>query len=158
MLIYTSWFCLGFPSGSDGKESLCSARDPGLIPGLGRFPGEGNGTHSSILACIVHGITKSQTRLSDFHFHKDFLALRQKNQRYKLVGGMWQKFRWSHIFLHSKFLGQKKQKPVFSCYIALPDWNTVFTGSIPLKVQDQVRMPTTINITVPFFSEETPVI
>ena len=32
----------GFPGGSDGKESVCSTRDPGLIPGLGRYPGEGN--------------------------------------------------------------------------------------------------------------------
>ena len=30
--------------GSDGKESACSAGDPGLIPGLGRSPGEGNGS------------------------------------------------------------------------------------------------------------------
>ena len=34
---------LGFPSGSAGKESTCNAGDLGLIPGLGRFPGEGNG-------------------------------------------------------------------------------------------------------------------
>ena len=34
---------MGFPDGSDGKESSCSAGDPGLIPGLGRSPGEGNG-------------------------------------------------------------------------------------------------------------------
>ena len=33
---------MGFPDGSDGKESACSAGDPGLIPGLGRSPGEGN--------------------------------------------------------------------------------------------------------------------
>jgi len=33
---------LGFPSGSDGKESACSAGDWGLIPGQGRSPGEGN--------------------------------------------------------------------------------------------------------------------
>ena len=33
---------LGFPGGSDGKESACNAGDPGSIPGLGRFPGEGN--------------------------------------------------------------------------------------------------------------------
>ena len=32
-----------FPGGSDGKESACNAGDQGLIPGLGRFPGEGNG-------------------------------------------------------------------------------------------------------------------
>ena len=32
-----------FPSGSDDKESAGNAGDPGSIPGLGRFPGEGNG-------------------------------------------------------------------------------------------------------------------
>ena len=32
-----------FPAGSDGKESACNAGDPGLIPGSGRSPGEGNG-------------------------------------------------------------------------------------------------------------------
>ena len=34
---------MGFPSGSDGKESACNAGVPGLIPVLGRSPGEGNG-------------------------------------------------------------------------------------------------------------------
>ena len=34
---------LGFPRGSGGKPSACNAGDPGLIPGLGRSPGEGNG-------------------------------------------------------------------------------------------------------------------
>ena len=34
----------GFPGGLDGKESACNAEDPGLIPGLGRSPREGNGT------------------------------------------------------------------------------------------------------------------
>ena len=33
----------GFPGGSDGKESTHNAGDPGSIPGLGRFPGKGNG-------------------------------------------------------------------------------------------------------------------
>ena len=33
---------MGFPSGSDGKASVCNAGDPGSIPGLGRSPGEGN--------------------------------------------------------------------------------------------------------------------
>ena len=36
-------FIKGFPGGSDGKASACNAGDPGLIPGLGRSPGEGNG-------------------------------------------------------------------------------------------------------------------
>ena len=34
---------LGFPGGSAGKESTCNAGDLGSIPGLGRYPGEGNG-------------------------------------------------------------------------------------------------------------------
>ena len=34
---------LGFPRGSDGKESACNEEDPGLIPGSGRCPGEGHG-------------------------------------------------------------------------------------------------------------------
>ena len=33
----------GFPGSSAGKESACNAGDPGLIPGLGRSPGEGKG-------------------------------------------------------------------------------------------------------------------
>ena len=58
----------GFPGGSDSKESVCSAGDPGLIPGLGRSPGEGNGNppQDSCLenpmdrrACTAHGVTKS---------------------------------------------------------------------------------------------------
>ena len=34
---------LGFPGGSDGKESACSVRDLSSIPGSGRSPGKGNG-------------------------------------------------------------------------------------------------------------------
>ena len=57
-----------------GKESACNAGDPGLIPRLGRSPGEGigyplqcSGLENST-DCIVHGVVKSQTRPSDFHF------------------------------------------------------------------------------------------
>ena len=65
---------LGFPGGSDGKESACSAGDTGLIPGLGRSPGEGNGNPLQC-SCLensmnrgdwratVHGVTKSWTQL-----------------------------------------------------------------------------------------------
>ena len=37
-------FTRGFPSSSDGKASVCNAGDTGSIPGLGRSPGEGNGS------------------------------------------------------------------------------------------------------------------
>ena len=65
---------MGFPCGSAGKESTCSTGDLGLIPGLGRSPGEGKGyplQYSDLensMDCIVHGVTKSRTQLSDFHF------------------------------------------------------------------------------------------
>ena len=39
----TAEHCVGFTGGSDSKESACNAGDLGLIPGLGRSPGEGNG-------------------------------------------------------------------------------------------------------------------
>ena len=72
------WVCLisflGFPGGSAGKESTCSAGDLGLIPGLGRSPGEGNdyplqysGLENS-MDCIVYGVSKSRKRLSDLLF------------------------------------------------------------------------------------------
>ena len=44
---------MGFPGGSDGKESACRAGDTGLIPGSGRSPEKGVATHSSILACRI---------------------------------------------------------------------------------------------------------
>ena len=42
--IRLEYILLGFPSGSDGNVSVCNAGDPGSIPGLGRSPGEGNGS------------------------------------------------------------------------------------------------------------------
>ena len=65
---------LGFPGGSAGKESACNAGDLGLIPGLRRSPREGNGyllQYSGLenfVDFIVHGVTKCQTRLSNFTF------------------------------------------------------------------------------------------
>ena len=41
--VFTLYLPLSFPSGSDGKESACSAGDPDSVPVLGRSPGEGNG-------------------------------------------------------------------------------------------------------------------
>ena len=41
---------MGFPGGSDGKESAGNAGDLGSIPGLGQSPGGGHATHFSILA------------------------------------------------------------------------------------------------------------
>ena len=55
----------------DLQESTCNAGDPGLIPGLGRSPGEGKGyphQYSDLENSMdIHGIEKGQTQLSDFH-------------------------------------------------------------------------------------------
>ena len=65
---------LGFPCGSAGKEATLNAGDLGSIPGLGKSPGEGKGyplQYSGLVKSmdyIVHGVAKSRTRLSDFHF------------------------------------------------------------------------------------------
>ena len=62
---------LSFPGGSDGKESAYNTGDLGLIPGLQRSPGEGNdyplqySCLENSMDCVVHGVTKSQTQLSN---------------------------------------------------------------------------------------------
>ena len=66
--------CLGFPGGSAGKESTCNVGDLGLIPEFGRSPGEGHGyllQYSGLenfIDCIVLGVAKHRTQLSDFYF------------------------------------------------------------------------------------------
>ena len=75
---------MGLPRGLSGKESACNAGDAGgvgSIPALGRSPGEGNGNPLQY-SCLgnpmdresrqatVPGVAKSQTQLSDFHFHQ----------------------------------------------------------------------------------------
>ena len=64
-----------FPCDSAGKESTCNAGDLCSIPELRRSPGEEKGYPlqysgpENSMDCIVHGISKSQSQLSDFHFH-----------------------------------------------------------------------------------------
>ena len=68
---------LSFPGGSEDKASACNAGDQGSTPGMGRSPGEGN-SNPLQYSCLenpmdrgawqatVHGVAKSQTRLSNF--------------------------------------------------------------------------------------------
>ena len=69
---------MAFPGGSDGKESTCNAGDLGLIPGLGRYPGEGhsyprqysgleNSMNRGAWQATVHCVVKSWTQLNDVH-------------------------------------------------------------------------------------------
>ena len=98
MVIWSFGYCFGLvidyinkfiyafhPGGSDGKESACSAGSSGLIPGLGRSPGEGN-VYPLQYSCLenpmdrgawqatVHGVAQSRTWLSYWHFHFFFLS------------------------------------------------------------------------------------
>ena len=64
---------MGFPCDSAGKESTCNVGNLGLIARLGRSPGEGKSYPlqypdlENSMDCIVRGVTKSWTQLSDFH-------------------------------------------------------------------------------------------
>ena len=66
---------MGFPGGSDSKESTCNAEDLGSIPSLGRSPGEGNGSSlqysglENSMDCIVHGGHKESDTTERLHFH-----------------------------------------------------------------------------------------
>ena len=83
---------MGFPGGSAGKESACSAGDLGSIPGLGRSPGEGKGYPlqcsglENPVDCMVPGVAKSRTLLSGFHFTSTF-SLQNSTDRAVLKRG-----------------------------------------------------------------------
>ena len=118
----------GFPDSSAVKMSACNAGDPGLIPGLGRSPGEGNGNLLQY-SCLenpmdrgawratVHGVIKSQTRLSNFTLAFDFDHW--LDQSLKRWGKLSQSNKWhyfrerkavsrSHYFSDSSFSGSHK--------------------------------------------------
>ena len=77
---------LGFPYGSAGKELTCSAGDLGSIHGLGRSPEEGKGYRlqysglENSMDYTVHGAAKSQTQLSEFHFHFHIVLKREERK------------------------------------------------------------------------------
>ena len=76
---------MGFPCGSDRKESACNAGDPGSISGLGSSPGEGKGyplQYSGLensMDYTVHGVAKS--RLTFTFMAIEDIALLAKNEK-----------------------------------------------------------------------------
>ena len=87
---------MGFPGSSDGKAFAYNAGDLGSIPGSERSPGEGNGNPLQY-SCLenpmdqgtwwatVYGVTKSQTRLSDFTSLKFYLIIRDMHFIFSFV-------------------------------------------------------------------------
>ena len=92
----------GFRRGSDGQEFSCNVGDLGSIPGLGRSPrgGHGNPLQYSCLEnamdrgawwATVHGVAKSQTRLSDFTFFLNKRILKIRTSLFEI----WYQLYWA---------------------------------------------------------------
>ena len=93
----------GFPGSSVSKESACSAGHLGLIPGLGRSPGEGNGNplqysclenpvDRGVWRATVHGMAGVIHNLGLYHHHSEYapwLQLRvcMQNTEWQLLEG-----------------------------------------------------------------------
>ena len=83
---------MGFSCGSAGKESARNVGDLGSIPGLGNAPGEGAGyplqrSHLENSMDYSHGVEKSRTQMSDFHFHFPALLILFYLNLFILIGG-----------------------------------------------------------------------
>ena len=74
---------VGFPGGSDSKESACNAGDPGSVLGSGRFPGEGHGNPPQYFClknsmdrgawwATVHGVTEPRSPSSEWRVSEDW--------------------------------------------------------------------------------------
>ena len=83
LLLTMVCYCMGFPGGSDGKESACNAGDLGSISGWEDSLGKGIATHSSILAWrpwteepdkLQSMGSQCQTRLGDSHTHTTWVG------------------------------------------------------------------------------------
>ena len=100
----------GFPHSSADKESAAMQDDPGSIPGSGRSTGEGisyplqySGLENS-MDCIVHGVTNSRMRLSNFHFISVIYVFYQ-------ISGSFSHYFFKYFFLpHSLSLSHSPSK------------------------------------------------
>ena len=107
----------GFLGGSDGEESACNAGDLGSILGLGRSPGEWKGSPlqytglENSMGCIVHGVAKSRTQLSDFHFHSLFIIKMLKYSQPQSAEPRTEPFcvTWHHGVFGDKFIWKQRK-------------------------------------------------
>ena len=106
---------LGFPGGSDGKESACNAGDPCSITRSGRSPGEGNGNplqysclensmDRGVQQAIVHQVAKSWTWLRVMH---SGLALARLSAHW-LNTALCSRYSYSHLLLGKLMLREIK--------------------------------------------------
>ena len=147
-----------FPGGSDDKESACSAGDPGLIPGSGRVPWEGN-SYPHQCSCLensmdkgawrvtVHRVPKSQTWLSNSTFiWASFVAQLVKNPP-----AVWETWVWSLGGEDPLAKGRATHSSILGCRIPWTaqsmgsqrvghDWET-FTLTVYISAVEKVRAP-----------------
>ena len=69
-----TWSDIGFPGGSDGKESACNARDPGSIPESGRSTGEGNG-YPLQYSCLENSMDRGAWQVTVLRVTKSWIQL-----------------------------------------------------------------------------------
>ena len=91
--MYTKYL-LGFLSGSDGKASVCNAGDPGSIPGLGRSPGEGNGSPLQY-SCLENPMDRGA--LEPFSHGNEFSRVYEKSACTQLIQWLRKMNSISHI-------------------------------------------------------------
>ena len=117
-------------SGSEVKASASNVGDPGSIPGSGRSPGEGNGNplqysclenpiDGEAQQVIVHGVTKSQTRLSDFTFKDEkprievrLSKLQCKKHKTKSITKIKNTYIWNLFFKKQDFFLESLQQAI----------------------------------------------
>ena len=114
--------------------------DLGSIPGLGRSPREGKGyplQYSGLensIDCIVHGVAKSQTWLSDFHFH---LSHKEKSRGKLLWVGKW----CSSLMISSKVPNSTIALPSWMCCLAtLGALNVLLATTAVLKAKNKQKL------------------
>ena len=101
-----------FPSSSDGKECACNAGGPGWIPGSGKSHGEGEGNplqysclensmNGGAWGAIVPWVTRSQTKLSDYHLMTSLKRCVEGDDR-GWDGWMASPTQWTWVWVNSR--------------------------------------------------------
>ena len=146
-------YVLGFPGGSDSKESTCYARDPCSIPGSGRPPGEGNGNPLQILP----GKSHRQRNLAEYRpwSRKESNTPEQLTLSFTYcmcqVRDKWVLYPHSHLILTSTWWGRFIHQPSVNLIsgIGLPKpdlplgiWWCWVSELAKLRVRNMVPLPT----------------
>ena len=113
-------FYLGFPGGSDGKESACNAEDAGSVPGSGRPPGGGNGNPLQY-SCLKNSTDKEPGGYSSWG-HKE-LDTTEQLTRLNITESYSKILSWLECFL------SLKTKPASQPQIPWPSWQGFLEGA-----------------------------